>query len=398
MGFSLRSFRTGNLAPVTITQFATAFSLNFVNTFMPFYIIRVSPYPQRETLLWVGAIVGLGMIFTALASPIWGSLTHRYSPKMLYMRGMFTHSLMFLLMAFTSSLPLLLVFRIIQGAFGGVSTTGIILVSSASRKEDAASNMGVYQSALTLGQLIGPPAGTFAAAFLGYRNGFLAGAAFLFASFFLTSLLVTDVPPLPKKTKTGGKGVIGRRIIVGWLLCLAVQIQLAFLPSVLPNVLAGFRMDEERALKFAGLVVMLYTTTAMLGQVVWTRLSKRFGVLPMITFLVVLSIVFQAGLALSHGLVDFTVIRMLQTAFAASVIPLIISLFLDNPSGGTVGFINASRFTGMSLGPILGTWVLAFSSLNSLYLLISALTVLPFVFFRYFFKDGEISETGKISR
>jgi len=44
---------------------------------------------------------------------------------------------------------------------------------------------------------------------------------------------------------------------------------------------------------------------------------------------------------------------------------LVISLFLDNPSGGTVGLINASRFAGMAVGPMLATTVVAFSSLSS---------------------------------
>jgi MFS transporter, DHA1 family, multidrug resistance protein len=389
-----RSEKAGrqNLAAITLTQFGSAFSLNFVNIFLPFYIFRVSPYSQRETLLWVGAIVGLTTVFTALASPLWGSLTHRYSPKMLYMRGMLTHSLMFFFMAFTTNLHLLLVLRIIQGVFGGVSTAGIILISSGSKKEDQASNMGMFQAALTLGPLLGPPLGTFAAAFLGYRNGFLAGAAFLFAAFIFAQIYVIDMPPLPKPVKATGKHGLDRRIMIAWIVCFVAQIQLSFLPSVLPNVFKEFRMDESTALKFAGLVVMAYTASAALGQFVWTRLSRRLGVARMITFLLVMGLTFQAALALTHGIIDFTVVRMIQTGFAAGAIPLIISMFLDNPSGGTVGFLNASRFTGMAVGPMLATAVVAFSSLGNLYLLISAITVLASLCFRYSFSANTVSK------
>ncbi len=396
MSLWLRSFHSvfndagrGNLAAVAITQFGTAFALSFVNTFMPFYIIRVSPYSPARTLLWVGAIVGVSTIFTALASPVWGALTHRYSPKMLYMRGMFTHSLMFLLMAFTTNLHALFALRIVQGIFGGVSTTGIILVSSGSKREETASNMGIYQSALTLGTLVGPPLGAFAAAALGYRNGFLVGAAFLFASLILARLLVGNVPPVARPQKDGNRTVFDRRMVVAWLVCLAVQVQLAFLPSVLPAVLQGFRMEEARALKLAGIIVMLYTATSVVGQIVWTRLSRRVGVLPMITFLLVMSILFQAALAVTRGVADFTVARMLQAGFAASAIPLVMSLFLENPSGGTLGLLNAARFTGMSVGPLLATSVVAFSGLGSLYLLISLLTVIPLVGFRYVFSRSD---------
>lgn len=371
-----------NLAGVTITQFGSAFSLNFVNIFLPFYIFKVSPYSPRETLLWVGAIVGLTGVFTAIASPVWGSLTHRYSPKMLYMRGMFTHALMFFFMAFTTNLHLLLVLRIVQGIFGGVSTAGMILISSGYEKEKQASNMGIFQGALTLGPLLGPPVGTFAAAILGYRNGFLAATAFLLASFIFAQIYVSDIPPLPKPAKKTGQRAFDRPIIVAWIVCFVVQIQLSFLPSVLPNVLKEFSMDEQSALKFAGVVVMLYTATAALGQFVWSKLARRFGVLRMITFLLIMSIALQALLALTRGVSDFTAARMIQTGFAAAAIPLIISLFLDNPSGGTVGLINASRFTGMAVGPMLATAVVAFSSLGSLYLLISLLTLFASLCFR----------------
>jgi MFS transporter, DHA1 family, multidrug resistance protein len=388
----------GNLAGVALTQFGSAFALNFVNIFLPFYIFKVSPYSQRETLLWVGAIVGLTGVFTAIASPIWGSLTHRYSPKMLYMRGMFTHALMFFLMAFTTNLQVLLVLRIIQGIFGGVSTTGMILISYGYEKEEQASNMGIFQGALTLGPLLGPPIGTFAAAILGYRNGFLAATVFLLVSFVFAQIYVRDIPPLPKYTKIRGRRGLDRPIIVAWIVCFVVQIQLSFLPSVLPNVLEGFSMNEQSALKFAGVVVMLYTATAALGQFVWAKLSRRFGVLKLVTFLLVMSIAFQALLAFTRGVADFTIARMIQTGFAAAAIPLIISLFLDNPSGGTVGLINASRFTGMAVGPMLATTVVAFSSLSSLYLLISLLTLSAFLCFRYAFSAPAAPVVNGVSR
>jgi MFS family permease len=286
---------------------------------------------------------------------------------------------------------MLFALRVVQGIFGGVSTAGMILISSGSKKEKQASNMGMFQAALTMGPLLGPPLGTFAAALLGYRNGFLAGAAFLFTAFIFAQIYVIDMPPLPKPVKKTGKRVLDRRIMIAWIVCFVAQIQLSFLPSVLPNVFKGFSMDEPTALKFAGLVVMAYTATAALGQFVWTRLARRFGVLRMIMFLLVMGLAFQALLALTRGIIDFTVVRMIQTGFAAGAIPLIISLFLDNPSGSTVGILNASRFTGMAVGPMLATAVVAFSSLGNLYLIISAITLLASLSFRYLFSPNTVS-------
>jgi MFS family permease len=208
----------------------------------------------------------------------------------------------------------------------------------------------------------------------------------LFASFLFCHLYVTDVPLLPRETKTSGRLTIDKRIIIGWALCFAAQIQLMFLPSVLPRVFEGFRVEQNLALRLAGLVVMFYTVTAMIGTYLWTWLSRRWGVRRVIVFLFISGILLQSMLALSKGIVDFTIMRMIQTGMVAAIIPLVISLFVNEPKGSTIGFLNSARFTGIALGPIIATSILAFSNLTTLYLVISGITLIAFVSFRHFFK------------
>jgi len=93
-------------------------------------------------------------------------------------------------------------------------------------------------------------------------------------------------------------------------------------------------------------------------------------------------------LALSRGIVGFTLIRMIQTGLVAATFPLIISIFLKVPKGGIIGFLNSARFTGMALGPMIATSVLAFSSLEVVYLLISAISLLALLGFKFFFKEA----------
>jgi hypothetical protein len=46
---------------------------------------------------------------------------------------------------------------------------------------------------------------------------------------------------------------------------------------------------------------------------------------------------------------------MIQTGMVAATIPLIISLFVNQSRGSTIGFLNSARFTGNALGPIIAT-------------------------------------------
>lgn len=377
-----------NLVFICFSQYGANFSFNFIQVFLPFFIIRISPYPLQYTLLWVGIILGASNFCAAATATFWGSLTHRFSPKTLYLRALMTNLITFLLMGFTTNLYLLLILNIFQGLTGGVSTIGMIMVSSSSHRENIPSDIGLFQSVMTLGQLTGPPLGSLAAGMLGYRGAFISASAVLCASFVFSYFYVADVPCLPKKERTFGSTTLNRRILIGWILCFTAAINLAFLPSVLPNVFDKFNIERRMALKLAGTVVMFYTASAMIGTYICGRLSRRFGLDRLITFLLVLGIFSQASLAFGRGIVDFTVFRMIQTGVVAAIIPLVISMFASESKGGVIGFLNSARFTGGAMGPIIATSILAVSNLPSLYFSISLITLFAFLGFKFFFKKA----------
>ncbi len=208
----------------------------------------------------------------------------------------------------------------------------------------------------------------------------------MFSSVIFCYFYVMDVPRLPKKEGIFGGINIDKRVIIGWMLCSIALIQLTFLPSVLPNVFKEFNIEQTLALKLAGTVVMLYTATAMVGTYILSRLARKVGLYKMITLLLIFGILLQSLLAFSRGIVDFTVIRMVQTGLIAATIPLVISIFAGESKGGVIGFLNSSRFIGNALGPIIATSILAFSSLTSLYFFVSGVTLFGFLCFKLFFK------------
>jgi MFS family permease len=135
---------------------------------------------------------------------------------------------------------------------------------------------------------------------------------------------------------------------------------------------------------------MFYTAAAAIGTFAWPRLSKRIGLFRLITWLLVIGCVCQALLSFTHGVIDFTVIRMLQTGFIAAVLPLVIAIFASQQRGTLMGFLNASRFAGQAAGPMIATSMLAFSGTANLYLLISFLTVSSLIAFRIAFSTRRI--------
>jgi DHA1 family multidrug resistance protein-like MFS transporter len=377
-----------NLFSISFSQFGNAFSSNFVQVFFPFYILKISPYPMQYTLLWIGATMGVTGLCAAITSPFWGSLTHRLNPKLLYLRALLVNVVSFFLMGFTTDIHLLFVLRVIQGLATGTSTIGFIIVSSSSPKERVSSNIGIFHNSLTLGQLLGPLLGSLAAATLGYRGSFIAASCVVFSSSVFAYLYVINIPPLPRPERTSGKTTLDKRILVGGFLCFSAIVQMTFLPSVLPNVFEAFQYEHATALKWAGSVVLCYTATAMIGIFIWTRVAWRIGINRMITILFTLGILLQAMLAFSHGIVDFTIVRMLQTGFVAATFPLILSVFASESKGSTIGFLNATRFAGNAVGPMLATSILAYTNLPTVYFFISGITLLAFLGFKAFFTSS----------
>ena len=293
--------RRKNVFSVSFSQFGNAFSSNFVQIFFPFYILKISTYPVQYTLLWTGAIMGAASLCAAITSPFWGSLTHRFSPKLLYLRSLMVNVVSFFLMGFTTDLHLLFILRVIQGLAAGTSTIGLIIVSSSSPKERISSDIGLFQSSITLGQLLGSPARQSRGSDLWLQGGVYR--CFVCRLFILRLRLSLrhECPSSAKNGNVVGKGHLDKRILIGGFLCFTAMVQMRFLPSVLPNVFEAFQYEHATALKLAGTVVLCYTVTAMIGTYVWSRLSRRIGIYRMITLLFVLGILLAVDARLQPG-------------------------------------------------------------------------------------------------
>jgi DHA1 family multidrug resistance protein-like MFS transporter len=358
---------------ILMSQFGLAFSFNVVMSFMPFYIIRISGYSTSDTMIWIGMIMGLNSFVAAGTAPIWGALTSRFNPKMLFEAAFLANGVIFLLMGFTDSLPIMLVLRLIQGGLGGASTAGMFMISQLSSKDRLAANLSLYQNSMTAGSLLGPPVGAYLAAHLGYRSPFIVSVVMIGVFLLLCQVYVAEIQK--KETDRGRKITLSREVIWGWALSFIATIHLIFLPSILPHVLAGFDLAGEEALKAAGFIMMGYTATAIIGSYVISRLTPRAKLTGVIVAACLAASLFQVLLFFSQGVVSFTVIRMLQTGAVAAVIPMVMANFGAKLGGKGIGFLNSARFAGMGVGPLLATFVVAGSNLLTLYLIIAVATV-----------------------
>ncbi|HYB72998.1 MAG TPA: MFS transporter [Candidatus Sulfotelmatobacter sp.] len=361
-------------------QFGLAFSINFMFVFLPFYVQTISPFDEAATLRWTGLIMGGASVVATFVSPMWGYMTGRRSPKFLFERAIFSHGIALALMAFTTDLYLLLGLRLVQGFLGGLSTIGIIIVSATSPREQLSRNMGLYQASMTLGQLAGPPVGALAAAAFGYRAAFLITAALVGAIFAFAHRSLSAIPPQPVERERTAVSL--GQVAAFFGVCLAATVQITFLPAILPHLLRGFAVAEGIQPVAAGLIVSAYALASVAGSIGSSRLASRVGATRLMFLCGLAASVLQVLLLASRDVWTFTLLRMAQTAAVSALPTLVMARVAERGHGGTLGAVNASRFAGNALGPILGTFILANGSLPSLYATIAALTLAALLAYR----------------
>jgi MFS transporter, DHA1 family, multidrug resistance protein len=358
---------------IALSQFGIAFCFTVVMSFMPFYIIKVSTYSEHETMIWIGMIMGFQSFISAASAPYWGSLTAKYSPKALFEIPFLANAIVFLLMGFTDNLPLLLALRIMQGFLGAASTIGIVMILQLSREDRLGDNVSLFQNAITVGQLLGPPVGAYLAAHLGYRSPFVFSFLLVGVCLVLCHITVADVQKRGKDDKP--KITFDRGLLWGWVLCFLATTYLAFMPSVLPHILEGFGLVGEGAVKSAGFIMMAYTASAIIGNYIINRMTTAATRKRMIAATCLAAALLQLLFSVSHGIISFSIIRMLQTGFIAAVLPMVLADLASQLGGTGIGILNSARFAGNGFGPLVATSVVAYSNLLTLYVLIAGLTV-----------------------
>jgi len=357
---------------IAISQFGMAFSFQCILGFMPFYITKISPYGPKETIVWIGLIMGASNLVASVTASFWGGIAARGRPKLLFELGMFVNGTLILLLGFTSNLHLLLLMRVLQGVLGGVSTVGYILISHLSPSERLHKDLSLFQSSITAGQLVGPPIGAYIASLLGYKAPFIA--AFLIVSVFIL-FCHRNVPDIVvQKSEAASARGFPKGVLFAWTLILMATIHITFLPSILPKILEGFDVVGDQAVRTAGLIIMGYTGSAIVGNLLFSRLASKVGVRRVIAIASLCGSLFLLLLLLSRGVWSFTALRMVEIGSVAPLIPLTFALFARNVSGRAIGFMNSARFIGMAGGAFLATFLVAYSSLLVLYLLIALFT------------------------
>jgi len=353
-------------------MFFGSFAWSFVFVSLPFHIQRVSTLDSGATLRWTGWILGITSLVTVATAPVWGRYAARGDPKACYVAVEALQGLGFFVMALARTLPELFFARLLLGAMGAASTLGFIMAGRAGDGGEVRRRVATLQSAMTVGQVIGPLFGAIAAAWLGIRGSFVLGGTILLGCAALVHWAVPR-PPEAEQASTAGRRVRVPEVAAVTLIVLGGSIQVFFFTAILPHVLPGLGVDTGRTLEVGGVLIFVSGVAAALGALAVPRLGELFPERRLIGMLLVASSVSVAALAVAGSVWPYGGLRFLQMLSIAPVFPLVVARIVQHAGGSAIGVINSARIGAGFVGPVVATTLLAWTSPAVLYCLLAAI-------------------------
>ena len=157
------------LTIASLSSFITPFMISSINIALP--VIGKEFDTDAVVLSWVATSY---LLAAAVSLVPFGKLADIHGRKKIYLIGIGLFTLSSLLSAAATSAPMLIVFRILQGAGSAmVFATGIAILSSVYPVEERGKVLGIAVAAVYIGLSCGPFFGGFITQHLSWRSLFL---------------------------------------------------------------------------------------------------------------------------------------------------------------------------------------------------------------------------------
>lgn len=393
--------RKSPLLPIFLIVAVDILGLTIILPLLPFYAEKYGATP-----LIVGLLSTLFALCQLISGPFLGAASDRIGRKPLLLISQFGTLIGFLVLGFASSLWMVFLSRIIDGATAGNLSVAQAYISDVTEPKNRAKAFGIIGIAFGLGFLIGPAISGFLSQY-GYQYPAFAAAALSATSILTTHLLLPNVKPdLQTETGPGGK----RLSVLDWKAYLrffrrpelASLLNRFFLFCMAFSLfVSGFALFAERRYTWNGLpygpkeVGYVFAYAGLLGIILQGgligRLVKRFGEerLARVGFLT--AAIGYAGLGFTGHVADMLIVNTIASFGNGVLRPALSSLISQNSGrleqGTVMGLTQSLNSVAQIIAPLIGglliesnfliAWALAAATAAALGLILSMRALPP---------------------
>ncbi len=392
---ALESWRK-NLYSVWIAQFIAMVGMSMVIPFLPFYIRELGVVDQQELERWSGIVFSGPFILSFLLTPLWGALGDRFGKKSMVLRAIFGLALSQFLIGFSANVEQLFIFRMVQGAISGFIASSLGLVSAGTPKEKSGYAIGILQTSISSGTVIGPFIGGVFSDMTSYRTVFFITSAMCVVSGILVLLIVKE-PPRSCGLKLfsvtdnfryilSSKGILTAMISITFL-----QISITVAQPVFALFVESITKNTEYISTLTGAIFGTLGIFSVISSPWWGRRNDSKSFKKNIIIAVSGAGVFYIlHTFISNPYLLFPV-RAGLGFFIGGIVPVVYAYINKNISddrkSGIMGFASSFTLLGNLIGPLLCTLLLYGISMKYIFLIAGTMMFLNAFLIYYFVKE-----------
>ncbi|MCX6146108.1 MAG: MFS transporter [Candidatus Kapabacteria bacterium] len=179
-----------NLFVLALAQFVAMVGMTACIPFLPLYVRELGVTNPHDAKIWSGYVMGAATFAGVLFAPFWGYIGDKYGRKMMNVRAAAGLTITIIIMGYVTNVQELVASRFLLGALSGIIASALAFVSANTPSDRSGFAIGVLQSSLSAGSIIGPFIGGTIADAKGIRSvfliiGVLCGISTLLVFFFL---------------------------------------------------------------------------------------------------------------------------------------------------------------------------------------------------------------------
>ena len=354
-----------NLPVLWIAVFLCCASYTSCIPFLPVYLLRDLGVAPEEVNFWAGLSFAVTFLGCTIMAPYWGALADHVGQRKMALRAGYGLALTYFLTGVCQNVYQLLAVRVLCGVVAGFVPACMSMASSSLPENRMGWGMGLMQTALSSGTIMGPLMGGYMASWFGMRMSFYVGSLALFAGTIAVMLVVKDLTILQRGSFNASSlwhdlqdTLRNRELRFIMLMFFMVQtcvMTIQPLITMYVGQLMGAMGDD--AVKMSGVIYSLAGFAGILAAPFWGKRGQSYGyvrIFALVTFTAGFINLFQVFI---QDVWQFAAIQFVYGLFLAGAVPNInanLTVVTDkNTRGKAFGLSTSANQFGGVVGPLL---------------------------------------------
>lgn len=393
VAFFSRNNEEQTLRAMWLADFVALFGVSMIIPFLPLYIQELGVTDPKDVKHWTGLLFSVNFLAAAIMVPIWGAVADKIGKKPMTLRAILGLAISIGLMYWAQNVYQLLFLRILQGLLSGFVASAIALVAGATKKERIGQALGILQTAIVMGQILGPAAGGFTADHFGYRPLFLAAAVLCVIAAIIIKLLVANDTPIEQsqlihresffkqmRRITENRDFLYLFFIVG-LTQVALMGMIPILPLFIQEDLAP---QAKHLATWVGVIVAAHAPASFIASPFWGKAGDNKGHITMLVWAQAGAACFAFPQALVHSVTLLFASRFAMGIFTSGISPLahghIGQRIAKTELAASLGLVTSAQFIGNVIGPVIGSSLAVLLGTRSVFIMASAIFIIAMLF------------------